>query len=268
MATVSTYHASDGAAYEVFLGRWTRDLAPLLIDFASLSSDGALLDVGTGTGSLARAMAARWPSRKVVGVDVAEPYIAFARANSRHPELEFEIGDVAALRHADAAFAGAVAQLVLNFVPDAGAALRDMRRVTRRGGTVAAAVWDFRGGLVYQRLFWDTASGIDPRAADARDRLFSGALALPDGLPKLFNEAGLADVQRGSLTIRMNYASFDDYWQPLLGGQGPVGTYVTSLDEDLRRRVAEAVRRAYCSGAPDGERSLTATAWAIRGTVP
>jgi hypothetical protein len=87
-------------------------------------------------------------------------------------------------------------------------------------------------------------------------------------LPKLFNEAGLADVQRGSLTIRMNYASFDDYWQPLLGGQGPVGTYVTSLDEDLRRRVAEAVRRAYCSGAPDGERSLTATAWAVRGTVP
>ena len=79
MATVSTYHASDGAAYEVFLGRWTRDLAPLLIDFASLSSDVALLDVGTGTGSLARAMAARWPSRKVVGADVAEPYIAFAR---------------------------------------------------------------------------------------------------------------------------------------------------------------------------------------------
>lgn len=117
-------------------------------------------------------------------------------------------------------------------------------------------------------MFWDTASGIDPRAADARDRLFSGALALPDGLPKLFNAAGLAEVQRGSLTIRMNYANFDDYWQPLLGGQGPVGTYVTSLDDDLRRRIAEAVKRAYCSGAPDGERSLTATAWAVRGRVP
>jgi SAM-dependent methyltransferase len=268
MATASTYHASDGAAYEVFLGRWTRELAPLLIDFALLPPEGALLDVGTGTGSLARAMAVRWPSRKVVGVDVAEPYIAFARAESKGAQPEFEIGNAAALQHADGTFAGAVAQLVLNFVPDAGAALREMRRVTRCGGTVAAAVWDFRGGLVYQRLFWDTASGIDPRAADARDRLFSGALALPDGLSKLFNAAGLAEVQRGSLTIRMNYANFDDYWQPLLGGQGPVGTYVTSLDEDLRRRIAEAVKRAYCSGAPDAERSLTATAWAVRGRVP
>jgi ubiquinone/menaquinone biosynthesis C-methylase UbiE len=163
-------------------------------------------------------MAARWPSRKVVGVYVAEPYIVFARAESKGAQPEFEIGNAAALRHADGAFAGAVAQLVLNFVPDAGAALREMRRVTRRGGTVAAAVWDFRGGLVYQRLFWDTASGIDPRAADARDRLFSGVLALPDGLPKLFDAAGLAEVQRGSLTIRMNYENFDDYWQPLLGG--------------------------------------------------
>jgi SAM-dependent methyltransferase len=268
MATASTYHASDGAAYEVFLGRWSRELAPLLIDFALFPPEGALLDVGTGTGSLARAMAVRWPSRKVVGVDVAEPYIAFARAESKGAQPEFEIGNAAALQHADGTFAGAVAQLVLNFVPDAGAALREMRRVTRCGGTVAAAVWDFRGGLVYQRLFWDTASGIDPRAADARDRLFSGALALPDGLPNLFNAAGITEVQRGSLTIRMNYANFDDYWQPLLGGQGPVGTYVTSLDEDLRRRIAEAVKRAYCSGAPDGERSLTATAWAVRGRVP
>lgn len=268
MATVSTYHASDGAAYEVFLGRWTRELAPLLIDFALLPPDGALLDVGTGTGSLARAMAVRWSSRKVVGVDVAEPYIAFARNQSKGAQPEFEIGNAAALHHADGTFAGAVAQLVLNFVPDAGAALREMRRVTRRGGTVAAAVWDFRGGLVYQRLFWDAASGIDPLAADARDRLFSGALALPDGLSKLFNAAGLTEVQRGSLTIRMNYANFDDYWQPLLGGQGPVGTYVTRLDEDLRGRIAEAVKRAYCSGAPDGERSLTATAWAVRGRVP
>jgi hypothetical protein len=71
-----------------------------------------------------------------------------------------------------------------------------------------------------------------------------------------------------SLTIRMNYASFEDYWGPLLGGQGPVGTYVTALEDDMRRRIEDAVRRAYCSGAPDGERSLTATAWAVRGTVP
>jgi SAM-dependent methyltransferase len=270
MPPALTYFASDGAAYEVFLGRWTRELAPLLLDFAAFQPDGALLDVGTGTGSLARAMAARWPSRQVLGTDVAEPYVAFARAraraNGRSPQ--FEIGDATALQYGDSAFAGTAAQLVLNFVPNASLALREMRRVTRSGGIVAAAVWDFRGGLVYQRLFWDTAAGLDPKAADARDRLFSGALALPEGLPKLFGETGLVDVQRGSLTIRMNYASFDDYWEPLLGGQGPVGTYIVGVEEKLRERIKEAVRRAYCSGAPDGERSLTATAWAVRGTVP
>lgn len=109
---------------------------------------------------------------------------------------------------------------------------------------------------------------MDPKAGPARDRLFSSALALPDGLPNLFRVAGLKEVQQGSLTIRMKYGCFDDYWRPLLGGQGPVGTYVGSLGGDLRLKIEDAVRRAYCSGSPDGERSLTATAWAVRGTVP
>jgi SAM-dependent methyltransferase len=213
-------------------------------------------------------MAARWPSRHILGIDVAEPYIAYARERTTGPLPEFAIGDAAALRHDDGKFAGAAAQLVLNFVPNPLAAVREMRRVTRCGGTVVAAVWDFRGGLVYQRLFWDSAAGLDRQAGDARDRLFSGPLALPDGLPKLFSAAGLKDVQRGSLTIRMNYASFDDYWRPLLGGQGPVGTYVAALDDTARRRIEDVVRRAYCSGSPDGERSLTGTAWAVRGIVP
>jgi ubiquinone/menaquinone biosynthesis C-methylase UbiE len=267
-SAASTYHASDGAAYEKFLGRWTRELAPRFLDFATFSDEGPILDVGTGTGSLAFAMAARWPSRNVRAIDAAEPYIAHARAHFKGKYPHFEIGDATALLYDDGTFSGTAAQLVLNFVPNTVAAVNEMRRVTWSGGTIAAAVWDFRGGLVYQRLFWDTAAGIDPKAGEARDRLFSGALALPDGLPNLFRAAGLKKVQQGSLTIRMKYACFDDYWQPLLGGQGPVGTYVASLGGDLRRKIEDAVRRAYSSGSPDGERSLTATAWAVRGTVP
>jgi ubiquinone/menaquinone biosynthesis C-methylase UbiE len=267
MLAISPYHASDGAAYEWFLGRWTKQLAPRLLDFAQFMPAGALLDVGTGTGSLAVAMAQRWPTRKVLGLDIAEPYISYARLQSRRPGLAFELGDANQLTYADGSFSGAAAQLVLNFVSDAAGAVAEMRRVTKRGGTVVAAIWDFRGGLVYQRLFWDTAAGIDPLAGDLRDRLFSTALALPEGLPKLFAQAGFADVQRKSITIRMDYASFDDYWQPLLGGQGPVGTYVAGLTSDVRWRIEDAVRRAYCSGSPDGERSLTATAWSVKGTV-
>jgi SAM-dependent methyltransferase len=223
--------------------------------------------MGCGTGSLAHAMAARWPRRSVIGVDIAAPYVAFARSQYRRDNLTFEQGDAAKLPYQDGSFAGDTAQLVLNFVPDAAAALNEMKRVTMRGGRLVAAVWDFRGGLVYQRIFWDTAAGIDPGAATARDRLFSGALALPDGLVSLFTAAGLAQVERTSITIRMDYANFDDYWQPLGGGQGPVGTYLVGLDPDLRARIEHAVANAYRSGSPDGPRSLTATAWAVRGTV-
>src|SRR5262249_21961998 len=148
----------------------------------------------------------------------AEPYIDYARAHVKGPA--FETGDVISLRFPDGAFSGTAAQLVLNFVPDAAAAVREMRRVTRRGGTLVAAVTDFRGVLAYQCLFSDTAAGLDPQAGAVRDRLFSGTLALPDRLPKLFREAGLADVRRDSITVRMDYADFDDFWQPMLGGQG------------------------------------------------
>lgn len=263
----STYAATDGAAYEVFLGRWTRLLSEPLLDFLAPPFEGPLLDVGCGTGSLARAMAKRWPQRRVCGLDIAASYVEFARAQSPDT-IEFTTGDAAALSYANESFAAAAAQLVLNFVPDPARALTEMMRVTRPGGAVAASVWDFRGGLVFQRLFWDTASGIDPGAGRARDKLFSGALALPDGLPALFKTCGLARIERASLTIRMDYASFDDYWQPLHGGQGPVGTYVAGIEPGLRGTIEAAVRSAYLSGAPDGPRSMTATAWAVRGVVP
>ena len=120
---------------------------------------------------------------------------------------------------------------------------------------------------MFQRLFWDTAAGVDPAAGAARDRLFSGPLALPDGLPALWRDAGIAAVKRGSITIRMDYADFGDYWEPLLGGQGPVGAYVECLPPERRRLIEERVRAAFLSGAPDGPRSLTATAWAVRGLV-
>ncbi|MBX9844977.1 MAG: class I SAM-dependent methyltransferase [Xanthobacteraceae bacterium] len=265
-ATGLAYAATDGAAYDIFLGRWTERLSQPFLDFID-PPDGALLDVGCGTGSLARAMKHRWPERRVCGIDVSDAYVAFA-CGQADAEIDYRVADAMKLPQASNTFAAAAAQLVLNFVPDPRVALREMMRVTRSGGVVAASVWDFRGGLVFQRMFWDTAAGIDPGAGQVRDKLFSGALALPDGLEKLFDESGLERVRRGSLTIRMDYASFDDYWEPLLGGQGPVGTYAAGLDPDLRRQVKASVRAAFLSGAPDGPRSLTATAWAVRGRVP
>jgi SAM-dependent methyltransferase len=266
--SLSTYRASDGAAYERFLGRWSRLLAGPFAEFARSPDDGHVLDVGCGTGSLALVLSERGGGSRVVGIDIATPYIAFARSRQEGAGIDFLVGDASRLPFADRSFAAALAQLSLNFVPDAAMAVREMRRVVKPGGVVAAAVWDFRGGLVYQRLFWDTAAGLDPEAGATRDRLFSGPLALPEGLPRSWREAGLRAVERDSLTIRMEYADFNDYWEPLLGGQGPVGSYVENLQPRHRRQIEERVRAAFLSGAPDGPRSLTATAWAVRGVVP
>jgi SAM-dependent methyltransferase len=264
----SIYRASDGAAYERFLGRWSRLLAGPFPEFARPPDHGSMLDVGCGTGSLALILAEHGAPDRVAGIDIAAPYIAFARSRPGAAGIGFAVGDACRLPYANGGFAAALAQLSLNFVPDAAQAVREMRRVVQPGGVVAAAVWDFRGGLVFQRLFWDTAAGLEPGAGAARDRLFSGPLAVPDGLPLLWRDAGLAAVERGSITIRMEYADFADYWEPLLGGQGPVGAYVEGLPPERRRLIEERVRAAFLSGAPDGPRSLTATAWAVRGIVP
>ncbi|HKA80206.1 MAG TPA: class I SAM-dependent methyltransferase, partial [Xanthobacteraceae bacterium] len=153
----SNFHASDGAAYEVWLGRWSRRLAHVFLDFVQFPESGELLDVGCGTGALTFAMTDRWPTRPVIGVDLAAPFISYAQSRRPGDRPTFEIGDACALQYADGRFAGVAAQLVFLFIPKPVVALREMRRVTRPGGTVAAVVWDSRGGLVFQRMLWDTA---------------------------------------------------------------------------------------------------------------
>jgi SAM-dependent methyltransferase len=264
----TTYHASDGAAYENWLGRWTRKLAEPFLDFVQLPDGGDLLDVGCGTGALTFAMAKRWPGRRIVGVDLAPPFIAYARSCGSAEYPLFEVGDACALAYGEGQFGGAATQFTLMFIPRPELALLEMRRVTRRGGRIGATLWDLRGGLLFERILWDSAVGIDPRARAVRDWRFNAPSVLPDGMPRLFQDAGLEDIERASLTIRTDFTNFDDYWQPLLGGQGPVGQYFQSLAPDLRARIKDAVRDAYCSGAADGERSFTATAWAVRGRVP
>jgi SAM-dependent methyltransferase len=264
----AAYVADDGAAYERFLGRWTGRLAKALIDFTELPAAGPVLDVGCGTGSVAFELRRRYPGRSVLAVDASAAYLAFARGRECGESIRFEQADAKRLPFDADQFSGSISQLALNFMTDTAQAVQEMRRVTYSGGVISAAVWDFRGGLVFQRLFWDTAAAIDPEAAATRDRLFSHPLAQAAGLATLWQQSGLREIDAGSLTIRMDYASFDDYWEPLLGGQGPFGSYVAALPDERRAVIRKAVRDAYLSGGPDGPRSLAATAWAVRGRVP
>jgi SAM-dependent methyltransferase len=264
----SIYYTSDGAAYEAWLGRWSTQLAKQFLDFTDFPEAGELLDVGCGTGALTLSMAGRWPGRGVIGIDLAAPYISYAKYRRTGHWPVFEVGDACALKYEDGRFAGVTAQLVFIFIPKPEIALREMRRVTRSGGTVAAVVWNQPGGLVYQRMFFDTAVAIDPNARTIRDRMFANPVVMPGGLAGFFQEAGLVAIEERSLSIQMDYVSFEDYWRSFLAAQGPVGVYFTNLDPELKARIKAAVRDAYCSGAPDGPRSLAASAWAVRGRAP
>jgi SAM-dependent methyltransferase len=264
----SRYTATDAEAYQQLMGRWSPALARELIAWAGIRSGDRILDLGCGTGSLVLEIAARPEPAAIVGVDIAAPYIAYAASRSTDPRLSFLIGDAVALDLPDHSFDRAFSLLALNFISDPLRALTGMSRVTRIGGVVAAAVWDFPGGLVYQRIFWDTASALDPAADRARARHYSSPLTGPGELVAAFAAAGLDRVDGASLTIRMEYREFADYWEPIVNAQGPLGDYVRELPSARLAPLASAMRHAYLAGAPDGPRSMTATAWAARGVVP
>lgn len=264
MAT--TFSAQSAEGYEQLMGRWSRRLAPALVTFAGLAAGDRVLDVGCGTGSLTAMLAARAEPASITGVDLARPYVEFARERlAAEGRVRIDEGDACALPYADDSFDRALALLSLQFVPQPELAVAELRRVVRPGGIVAAAVWDGFGGMPHMRMLWDTAAALDPTDVAAR-RLFRPMYGAGE-MAELWRRQGLLAVEDTSLLIRMDFADFEDYWRPFLGGDGPPGQYVTGLPEPARDRLKTHLRRAYESNRPDGPRSFAAVAWACRGIV-
>lgn len=265
---VSTFIGRGAAAYDHYMGRWSRRLAPLFLDFAGSAAGERVLDVGCGTGSLSLALVERAAVKAIEAIDFEADFVAALREKIGDAPITARQGDACSLPFADASFDRALSLLVLHFVSDAQQAAHEMRRVVRPGGVVAASVWDTYGGMPSQRIFWDTVTAIEPSAAARRSATMFRTATQPGDLPALFERAGLTDIRETVLTIRMDFADFEDYWQPLMTGQGNLAQFVDGLAEATRARVIEAVREAFLSGRPDGPRSFASVAWAARGTVP
>ena len=261
-------HVSDtwerGSPYERYVGRWSRQVAPLFLSWLNIPAGRKWLDVGCGTGALCAAIVDRCSPASVAGVEPSEGFLETAKENLAG-RAALHKGSATALPLADASVDVVTSGLVLNFVPDPPAAVLEMARVTRKAGTIAAYVWDYAGKMELMRFFWDAAVDLDPGAAKL-DEGVRFPLCRPEALEELFASAGLQEVEVKPIDIPTSFANFDDYWQPFLGGQGPAPAYAMSLDETARARLREHLRERMPAEA-NGSISLTARAWAVRARI-
>jgi SAM-dependent methyltransferase len=253
-----------GEAYDGYIGRWSRKVAVEFLRWLDVPPRQRWLDVGSGTGALAGTILAVAEPADVLGVDPSEGFLATARANS--PGASFRVGDARELPVDDGSVDVVVSGLTLNFVPEPDRAVAEFLRVARPGATVAAYVWDYAEGMALLRYLWDAAIDLDPAVAEL-DEGPRFPLCRPDGLRRLWTDHALADVAVEPIVVPTPFANFDDYWGPFLGGQGPAGAYVISLDEDHQTELRDLLR-SRLPMASDGSIALTARAWAVRGVVP
>jgi ubiquinone/menaquinone biosynthesis C-methylase UbiE len=256
----------NSAAYERFMGRWSRQLAPLFVGFAGICDAASVLDVGSGTGSVALAAAERLPAAQVVGVDPSPAYVAYAKTRTPDDRVRFLVGDACQLQFDERSFDAVLSCLVLNFLPDPERALAEMIRVTRPGAVIAAAVWDYSEGMQMLRVFWDEAVASQSAAGPSDERHMR--LSQKGQLSGLWRSHRMVRVDEQPLTIELPFASFEDYWSPFLDGQGPSGAHVANLNPEERNALGNRIRRRLLGDGPDRAFSLSARAWAVRGVVP
>jgi SAM-dependent methyltransferase len=257
---------ADAQAYDRFMGRWSALVAPLFVDFAAISGAGHVLDAGSGTGSLAHAIAERIPKCRVTGIDPSSEYVAYARSQAGSDRIHFETGDAQQMGFANGAFDHSLSLLVFNFIPDPRKALAEVRRVTKPGGKIAAAVWDYGKDMQMLRVFWDAAVALDPAAEKLDEKHMP--LCRAGELSELWKQGMLQNVEERPIDIAMKFASFADFWDPFLLGQGPAGAYVAKVQSGKRPRLAEEVKRRLMLASDTAAFTLKGRVWAVRGVVP
>lgn len=252
-----------GNRYEDYVGRWSRLIAREFIDWLQLPPQLRWVDVGCGTGALTETILACAAPAEVFGIDPSEEFVSEAIDRLQDNRVRFQIGEARALPLENTAVDVVVSGLVLNFVPGPAAAIAEMRRVVRAGGTVALYVWDYAGEMQMMRHFWNAVIALDPsaRPLDEGERFVICNL---ERLLALFKECGIREPECTILDVPTVFSNFDDLWSPFLGGQGPAPTYLGTLSEDRQASLREHVR-ARLPTAKDGSIHLIARAFAVRG---
>jgi len=252
---------SAGQSYERYMGRWSRAVAARYLDWLGAPEGAAWLDLGSGTGALTQTILARCNPRSVVGVELSEGFVAHARASTTDERARFEVGDAQSIPLPDASVDVAASALVLNFVRDKAAALHELQRVVRPGGTISFYVWDYPGGgMGFIDAFWNAAMALDEKAA-ALDEGRRFPFCTKEGLSGLCREAGLPPVVVAPVEIETRFASFEDLWQPFTLGAGPAPGYCVSLPEERRAALKQRLMQNVGGAGPV---SFTARAWAVK----
>lgn len=244
-------------SYDAFMGRYSVQLSPQLADLAGVEAGQRALDVGSGPGALTAELVARLGADAVAAVDPSPPFVDAVRR--RHPGVTVHEAPAEELPFADAEFDVALAQLVVHFMADPVSGLTEIRRVTRPGGVVATCVWDFAGGRAPLSAFWRAAHDLDVDVIDESHL----AGARQGHLVELCQAAGLRDVGEAELTVRLEHATFEEWWEPYTRGVGPAGAYVAGLDDEARAALRDRCRMTL----PDPPFVLESVAWAVRGST-
>jgi SAM-dependent methyltransferase len=256
----------NASAYDRYMGRWSRGLAREFVSWLQVAPSASWLEVGCGTGSLTTAICEHGNPASVLACDTAPDFVSYCRERLHFPSLTVVPAAPESLPAGATGHDAVVSSFVLNFLPGPVAALAQMREACVPGGCVGACVWDYSAGMEFLRIFWDAAVALRPEAAP----LHEGSrfpLCNPDALHAAFAAAGLRSIEVAPLTVRTTFASFDDYWAPFLNGPGPAPTYVSSLSEADRQRLADRLRTVL-SPSGDYPVPLRARAWAAKGLRP
>ena len=253
-------------AYERDIGRWSKQLAPLFVEFVGIDNGHRVLDVGCGTGSLGWMIARMTEASDIVGIDPSAGFLDYARSHYSDPRVTFELGDAQRLAFPNAAFDRCVGLLVMRHIPDAIKATSEMRRVTRSGGVLATAMWDSGGGHELNQCLWDAAAALDRHAKLPVD---SESYGSPAELRALWLGAHLTNLSLKEISFPCAFSSFHELWtRRFIEGQGVTAAYVKGLSEDHRTALRERLRQNLFGNRTEGPFTLNAKAWAIRGTVP